>query len=364
MSPHSRCRFPGGALPTILLVFLVLGSAIPAPGQTDLVAYFTKSRETLHITGVETGESFELGELHREFRDFAFDSDGALWGIAENGLFQLNSQSALPKRVGNVGGIESYNTHMAISPQDEVWISQVFLNVEETLLLRGDLSGGFIIVAEFEGIAINGLTFYGDRLIALIAGSLFEVDPQTFELTQLGQGLGSDNLLYLAAVGERLFSTVVPLVAPPTSHVVELFPETGETQSLSSLGGIAGGLAMRESSCFPSATNLCFGDSRFRVTVDWRDAEDQEGQGRRLPYTSDDSGLFEFFGEDNWELLVKVLSGCNVNNRYWVIASASTDVAFTLRVEDTETGEERTYENPLGNPAGAITDTDAFSGCP
>ena len=63
-------------------------------------------------------------------------------------------------------------------------------------------------------------------------------------------------------------------------------------------------------------------------------------------------------------MLVKVLDGCGVNGHYWVLAAATTNVEYTLRVTDTVTGAVREYFNPLGTRAAAITDTDAFRACP
>ncbi len=55
---------------------------------------------------------------------------------------------------------------------------------------------------------------------------------------------------------------------------------------------------------------------------------------------------------------------CGFNGRFWVFASATTNVEFSLRVTDTETGVTREYLNPLGTSAAAITDTGAFAVCP
>ena len=74
--------------------------------------------------------------------------------------------------------------------------------------------------------------------------------------------------------------------------------------------------------------------------------------------------MFYFFTPANWELLVKVLDGCEFNDRYWVFAAAATDVEYTLTIKDTQTGTVREYFNPLGRSAAAITDTDAFATCP
>jgi hypothetical protein len=44
-----------------------------------------------------------------------------------------------------------------------------------------------------------------------------------------------------------------------------------------------------------------------------------------------------------------------------VFAGGLTNVEFTVRVTDTQTGLGRSYSNPLGQPPGAVTDTEAFA---
>jgi hypothetical protein len=81
-----------------------------------------------------------------------------------------------------------------------------------------------------------------------------------------------------------------------------------------------------------------------------------------VPAVADDSGLFWFFEETNWEIQVKVLNGCGINDRFWVFSAATTDVAYTLTVTDTDTGEVREYASPPG-AAQALADTSAFATC-
>jgi hypothetical protein len=82
-----------------------------------------------------------------------------------------------------------------------------------------------------------------------------------------------------------------------------------------------------------------------------------------VPIQSDDSGIFWFFDPENWEMLVKVLDGCALNGHYWIFAAATTNVEYTLRVTDALTGRSKSYFNPLGNAAAAITDAGAFATC-
>jgi hypothetical protein len=117
--------------------------------------------------------------------------------------------------------------------------------------------------------------------------------------------------------------------------------------------------------CTADDDTLCLNRGRFRVEVTWRNFQDETGNAHMVPAVdSPDSGLFWFFDPDNWEMLVKVLDGCRSNGHYWVFAAATTNVAYTLKVTDTETGEERRYRNKLGVSAAAVTDSVAFGTCP
>lgn len=110
---------------------------------------------------------------------------------------------------------------------------------------------------------------------------------------------------------------------------------------------------------------LCLQDDRFTVRANWRAPQGPRGKAPFVQNVqSNDSGLFYFFDEDNWEMLLKVLNGCPVNNRFWVFYGATTNVEFTVTVTDTQQDLVRTYFNPQGNPAAPIQDTNAFATCP
>ncbi len=126
---------------------------------------------------------------------------------------------------------------------------------------------------------------------------------------------------------------------------------------------VSGGSAT-QSTCTPSSTVSCLNGNRFRVEVTWADFQNNTGSGKVSPIGSADSALFWFFDQDNLEQLVKVLNGCGLNNHFWVFSAAVTNVEYNLKVTDTQTGNTKTYSNPLGNAASAITDTSAFATCP
>jgi hypothetical protein len=116
--------------------------------------------------------------------------------------------------------------------------------------------------------------------------------------------------------------------------------------------------------CLPSATTLCLGKGRFRVTATWQTPDGTIGPGETVPLT-DLAGGFWFFEPGSIELAAKVVDACNARNRrFWVLAAGLTDVRILLRVTDTSTGATRTYANPQGTPFGPVMDTAAFTACP
>ncbi len=140
-------------------------------------------------------------------------------------------------------------------------------------------------------------------------------------------------------------------------RLLDLGPAVGDPPSISE-DQVAVGPA-----CVPSASRMCLQQGRFQVEVEWQDFEQMGGSGVRAPDGSDSTGLFWFFNPDNWEMLVKVLDGCQINGRFWVLAHSATNVEYRLKVLDTLTGETREYFNPLGNLNNAVLDTEGFGNC-
>ena len=67
----------------------------------------------------------------------------------------------------------------------------------------------------------------------------------------------------------------------------------------------------------------------------------------------------------NTELIVKVVDACSHPDfhDFWVYASGLTDVAVTLTVVDTWTGETWERETVLGEPFPPVLDSQAFHTC-
>ena len=129
--------------------------------------------------------------------------------------------------------------------------------------------------------------------------------------------------------------------------------------AVSSLGAVPGPQSSDEA-CKPGAETLCLHDGRYEVRALWRTPADESGSAQVVPMGTNDSGLFRFFDEDNWEILLKVLDGCAINGHYWVYGASTTDLGYEIRVTDTATGEVKEYTNEPGRPAPAITDAKAF----
>lgn len=188
-------------------------------------------------------------------------------------------------------------------------------------------------------------------------------DEFVFEEREAGGNfveIGSDeaNSTDASVVGLRPGTTYTYRMRARNAHGLSAYSNEASATTFPSGGG---------SGCTASATSMCLAERRFKVEVAWRDFNGNTGSARVVPlgtFASDNSGLFFFFTSDNWEMLVKVLDGCSLNDRFWVFSAATTTVQYTLRVTDTRTGSIKEYFNRLGNPAATVTDTAAFATCP
>lgn len=189
-----------------------------------------------------------------------------------------------------------------------------------------------------------------------------------------GDRAGNPRLAALGAYG-GLTPTRPPLPGSPAIDVAPGFLCSGLDQR----GGVrpapGGGDAMPGcdagavevgSICQAGGQELCLGESeRFRVTARWttRDGIGGAGPARALPLTRD-TGAFWFFNPSNLEIVLKILDGCAVNDRFWVFLSGLTNVGVEVTVLDTLSGSTWTYAHPAGAPLPTRLDTDALDICP
>ncbi|HET9766959.1 MAG TPA: ELWxxDGT repeat protein [Thermoanaerobaculia bacterium] len=147
-----------------------------------------------------------------------------------------------------------------------------------------------------------------------------------------------------------------------------------DTSAFPSSGGLSGAVVAARTStswrdrvtskavsptpCVATSSRLCLQSGRFAVEAVWQDFAGNHGVGTGVALTGD-TGYFWFFGASNVEVVLKVLDGRPVNERFWVFYGALSSVEYTITVTDTETGQQKQYHNPSGRLA-SIADTSAF----
>ncbi len=196
----------------------------------------------------------------------------------------------------------------------------------------------------------------------------------TIELTWVDAASNETGFLVEAKSLGSTYAEAARVAANATSALLAgLTPATGYSFRVSATSEAGASAPSNEATaatlapvapCVADAHTLCLDGGRFKVTVDWKINTGQTGTATRVAVPSDDSGLLWFFAADNWEMMVKALDGCAVNQHHWVFFVAMTDVQYTLTVVDTQTGQVKAYFNPLGRPSPLVTDTSAFATCP
>ncbi len=120
-----------------------------------------------------------------------------------------------------------------------------------------------------------------------------------------------------------------------------------------------------ESTCGSSGGGTFCLNGKFAVNASVRVGAQGTAQSAAtiVPSSNPGSGVFWFFNADDWEILVKVLNGCAVDNQWWVFSAATTNLYYELDVTNVQSGETKRYFNYPGPPAPAVTDVAAFP-CP
>ncbi len=121
-------------------------------------------------------------------------------------------------------------------------------------------------------------------------------------------------------------------------------------------------------SCAPGSLNGCLNTGRFQVTAAYYNASGGKAQGQVLSFNgaraeSDESVFYYFTDPSNFEMGVKVLDACALNNFFWVFIGGLTNQGWEVNVLDTKTGNVKNYNNDLGTTTVTTTDTAALP-CP
>lgn len=174
----------------------------------------------------------------------------------------------------------------------------------------------------------------------------------------------------VARTTQQIRSTInVPLTAPQPG-LVAVWRNGGPVDAVGPHDGVVVGDVPSLTfpiggPCTTTDQVLCLRD-RFEVTIDWRTAPPPASgsPGMVAPLITSQSGIFWFFNETNWEVMVKALNGCPLNDRYWVFSAATTNVFYRMEVFDRVGAANKVFFNYPGPPAPAVTDTSAFATCP
>ena len=154
-------------------------------------------------------------------------------------------------------------------------------------------------------------------------------------------------------------------VIPSTLFLLLAVPlQAGEAKAPASEAAaaleIVGSAEAEGDDCVESTTVMCLQDGRYEVTIEWTTLSGETGPAKVARPRTRDSGLFYFFSYNNWEVLLKVLDGCAVNEHHWVYAASATDLGLNMVVRDTVTGQKKEYFKNAGSPSPATTDSGAF----
>ena len=118
-------------------------------------------------------------------------------------------------------------------------------------------------------------------------------------------------------------------------------------------------------SCGAGTSTFACLNTRFSVGVQFRDPNTGEtGQATVVDCPNPDSAIFWFFAPNAWEVLVKSINACGLDNHYWAFSAATTNVFYRLEFLDVKAGVNKIYFNYPGPATAAVTDTAAFATCP
>ncbi len=298
----------------------VTGLSVRATGPTSVRVAWNATTSEYHVHA-----SLRNWQSRRMIRRSAGDGD-RLWmdfeGLARGGRygFYIAPTFGMPLRVSLALGERGTGPR---APSDVTWVFEG----NRVRLSWKDNSNDEL------GFEVQRGLLTGTGLVAGVRGPTWQ------------------RLLTVPADTESAVSPVLPTTANGRVFRVFAYNDRGHSRASARSSG----------SCLAGEEALCLQDSRFHVTVNWWTADGERGVGRAVQEGTDDSGLFQFFGPENWEILIKVLDGCRINGRMWVLAASTTDLGYRINVIDTIAHESRSYRNEPGQPAPAIVDTKAFS---
>jgi hypothetical protein len=232
------------------------------------------------------------------------------------------------------------------------------------------------------GIGNTGYTSAGDLAFDLngtlygtaATGELIRIDPGTGAATLVGQtGFADFFGLAIDATG-----TLYGARGSQSAMVSKIYRFDKTSGASSLVGSIAndddsvGGLALVRSGsapghCTRSATTACLVNGRFQVTVSYENSG-SSGQAQVMSFAgrraeSDESVFLYFTDPSNFEMGLKILPACGVNNHFWVFIGGLTNQGWQVSILDTSNGRTKSYSNALNHLTSTTADTSALP-CP
>jgi len=183
-----------------------------------------------------------------------------------------------------------------------------------------------------------------------------------------------DNAVEAGAIGVIVYNSS----SPPSGTPEDLVAMAG-TSTYTNVPALfvarSSGLALKslvvsgpDLACTPDADTACLLAGRFQVEVDYDTGSGSgTGAGQVMSFggqraESDQSIFFYFFDPANFEMGVKMVDACSFNDSFWIFASGLTNVAYTITIFDTFTGQSRQVTNPLGTYPQTVGLTDGVGG--
>lgn len=198
--------------------------------------------------------------------------------------------------------------------------------------------------------------FYGQ--LTNLEVTINVVDTRNGQKWTFGQSPGNcGRIVSLGAIGSASSTATAALLTPQLFD----FARPGR--------GISPGTDLRKAprqetgehdsgKCVPNKNRLCLGHKRYQAELTWSNQfNGSQGIGQAAPL-SELTGSFAFQDPRNVEVLVKVLE-LEEEDKVLVLWGSLSNLEYTLKVTDTETGAVKTYHNPSGTYCGGL-DEDAF----
>ena len=181
-------------------------------------------------------------------------------------------------------------------------------------------------------------------------------------LTLEGEIIGEQDTLRVLSRKTRTFG--------PAARFSWSFPDFSDDEMAVGfvLGGELGGgmqidfvkldcRAINRMRCRSDSRTMCLvGNNRFKVQLDFG-----SGNGRVVAETAR-SGLFTVANPNQADVVVELFDRCGMNDHFWVGVGSTTAANFDVVIEDTLSGETRSFSNPGKNMV--MVDASAFPTCP